>query len=44
VALAYLLLASIRGSTLDVLSTGCHFLPEDAPARVGDTLKALLAR
>lgn len=35
---------AIPGSTLDVLASGCHFLPEDAPARVGDTLTALLAR
>jgi pimeloyl-ACP methyl ester carboxylesterase len=35
---------TIAGSTLEVLPTGSHFLPEDAPARVGDALKALLAR
>ena len=35
---------AIKGSTLEVLESGCHFLPEDAPARVGDTLAALLAR
>jgi pimeloyl-ACP methyl ester carboxylesterase len=35
---------AIGGSTLEVLPTGCHFVPEDAPARVGDMLTALLAR
>jgi pimeloyl-ACP methyl ester carboxylesterase len=35
---------TISGSTLEILPTGSHFLPEDAPARVGDVLKALLAR
>jgi pimeloyl-ACP methyl ester carboxylesterase len=44
VELGHRLQTAIPGSTLDVLSTGSHFLPEDAPARVGDALKALLGR
>jgi pimeloyl-ACP methyl ester carboxylesterase len=34
----------IPKSTLDVVPTGRHFLPEDAPAKIGDALKELLAR
>jgi len=44
VELAERLKASISESTLEVLPAGSHFLPEDAPGRVGDILAALLAR
>jgi pimeloyl-ACP methyl ester carboxylesterase len=35
---------AIPGSTLEVVATGRHFLPEDAPAKIGDALSSLLAR
>jgi len=44
VALGEQLRDSIAGSTLEVLPAGSHFLPEDAPGRVGDALAALLSR
>jgi len=43
-ALGERLRASISGSTLEILPDGSHFLPEDAPGRVGDILTALLSR
>lgn len=43
-ALGQRLRQAIPGATLDVVPNGSHFLPEDAPARVGDALAALLAR
>ena len=44
IALGRRLQVAISGSTLDVVPNGSHFTPEDAPARVGDALRALLAR
>jgi pimeloyl-ACP methyl ester carboxylesterase len=35
---------AIPSSTLDVISGARHFTPEEAPSRIGDTLKALLRR
>jgi pimeloyl-ACP methyl ester carboxylesterase len=35
---------AIPGATLEVVPTGRHFLPEDAPAKIGDALAALLSR
>jgi pimeloyl-ACP methyl ester carboxylesterase len=35
---------AIPGSSLEIVQTGRHFLPEDAPAKIGDALKVLLAR
>jgi pimeloyl-ACP methyl ester carboxylesterase len=35
---------AISGATLDVVPNGSHFTPEDAPARIGDALTALLSR
>jgi pimeloyl-ACP methyl ester carboxylesterase len=35
---------AIPGSTFEVLPSGSHFLPEDAPGRIGDALANLLAR
>jgi pimeloyl-ACP methyl ester carboxylesterase len=35
---------AIPGATFDVVPSGSHFTPEDAPAKVGDALAALLAR
>lgn len=35
---------AIPESTLEVVPTASHFLPEDAPAKIGDALAALLAR
>jgi pimeloyl-ACP methyl ester carboxylesterase len=43
-ALGQRLQQAIPGATLDVVPNGSHFTPEDAPARVGDALTALLAR
>jgi pimeloyl-ACP methyl ester carboxylesterase len=44
VALGERLQEAIPGATLDVITTGSHFVPEDAPARVGNALANLLAR
>jgi pimeloyl-ACP methyl ester carboxylesterase len=35
---------TIPGATLDEVADGRHFTPEDAPARIGDALSALLNR
>jgi pimeloyl-ACP methyl ester carboxylesterase len=35
---------AIPQSTLEVVPTGRHFLPEDAPAKIGDSLADLLGR
>jgi pimeloyl-ACP methyl ester carboxylesterase len=42
--LGHRLQEAIPGATLDVISSGRHFLPEDAPAKIGDAVRALLAR
>jgi pimeloyl-ACP methyl ester carboxylesterase len=38
------LASAIPGATLDVIADARHFLPEDAPRQVADSLTALLAR
>jgi pimeloyl-ACP methyl ester carboxylesterase len=43
-ALATRLQQAIPGATLDVVPNGSHFTPEDAPARIGDAIAALLSR
>lgn len=35
---------AIPGATLEVVAAGSHFLPEDAPAKIGDALAELLSR
>lgn len=35
---------AIRGSTLDVLDTGRHFLPEESPERLAELIAALVER
>jgi len=36
--------AAIRGSSLDVLDTGRHFLPEESPERLAEIISALVER
>jgi 2-hydroxymuconate-semialdehyde hydrolase len=43
-AIAQRLQGQIPGATLDVVPAGRHFTPEDAPAKIGDALEALLRR
>ncbi len=38
------LAGAVRGATFDVVADARHFLPEDAPRQVADSLTALLAR
>ena len=35
---------AIPGSTLDVVTAGRHFLPEESPERVSDVVQSLLTR
>jgi pimeloyl-ACP methyl ester carboxylesterase len=35
---------AIRGSTLDILDAGRHFLPEESPERLGELIAALVER
>jgi pimeloyl-ACP methyl ester carboxylesterase len=44
VSLGQRLAGEIPGATFDVVADARHFLPEDAPRQVADSLTALLER